>query len=238
MWLTRAGASARAYSSAQITWRSRPAPRPPCSRRQVEADPAAGAELLLPGQAHLEALVLAARAARPAQFGELAAQVLAEPLADLGAERFVGGGRSQVHGKNIPSACLGSQLRSGPMEEIPFHPAEDIARYRAEGEWGEGTVSDLVAANAATRGSAPALIGDRGALTWARYDELGTSSPACSPAPASSRARRSPSSSPTAPASTSPTSPASAPGTRSSPSPPAPGSARSPISWDAPAPPR
>lgn len=63
-----------------------------------------------------------------------------------------------------------------PQEEkaIPFHPPADVARYRAEGEWGDRTLSDLVAANAAERGDAPALIGDRGALTWAQYDALGT----------------------------------------------------------------
>jgi hypothetical protein len=65
--------------------------------RQVEADPAALSQLALPGQAHLEALVLTAGAAGAAQFGELTAQVLTEPLADLLAERFVGGGRAQVH---------------------------------------------------------------------------------------------------------------------------------------------
>jgi acyl-CoA synthetase len=56
---------------------------------------------------------------------------------------------------------------------IPFHPPEDVARYRAEGEWGEETLGDLVARNAATRGDAAALIGDRGSLTWAAYDEFG-----------------------------------------------------------------
>lgn len=63
-----------------------------------------------------------------------------------------------------------------PEEEkaIPFHSPEDVARYRAEGEWGTQTLSDLVAANAAELSDAPALIGDRGTLTWGRYDELGT----------------------------------------------------------------
>jgi acyl-CoA synthetase len=59
------------------------------------------------------------------------------------------------------------------MEEIPFHPPADVARYRAEGEWGDETLSDLVARNATARGDAPALIGDRGSLTWGEYDELG-----------------------------------------------------------------
>src|SRR6185312_7225097 len=80
--------------------------------RQVEADPATLPQLLFPGQPHLEALVLAARATGAAELGELAPQVLAQPLANLLAERFVGGGRAQVHDQNIPSACLGSQLRS------------------------------------------------------------------------------------------------------------------------------
>ena len=126
--------------------------------RQVEADPAALPQLPLPGEAHLEALVLAAGTAGAAQLGELAAQVLAEPVANLGAEGFVGGGRSQVHGQNIPSACLGSQLRSGRWrrradaedDAIPFHPP-DVARYRAAGEWGDETLSDLVARNARRR---------------------------------------------------------------------------------------
>jgi acyl-CoA synthetase len=57
--------------------------------------------------------------------------------------------------------------------EIPFHPPEDVARYRAEGEWGDEVLSDLVARDAAAYGDAPALIGDRGTLTWAEYDQLG-----------------------------------------------------------------
>ncbi|MFT3864720.1 MAG: class I adenylate-forming enzyme family protein [Solirubrobacterales bacterium] len=68
---------------------------------------------------------------------------------------------------------MSEETRPAP-KEIPFHPAEDVARYRAEGEWGEETISDLVARNAAARGAAPALIGDRGTLDWARYDELAT----------------------------------------------------------------
>jgi acyl-CoA synthetase len=56
---------------------------------------------------------------------------------------------------------------------VAFHSPEDVARYHAEGEWGEETLSDLVARNAAARGGAPALIGDRGSLTWAEYDALG-----------------------------------------------------------------
>ncbi|MBS1892560.1 MAG: acyl--CoA ligase [Actinobacteria bacterium] len=57
---------------------------------------------------------------------------------------------------------------------IPFHPRADVERYRAEGEWGSGTLSDLVAANAARLGAAPALVGDGGSLSWSRYDGLGT----------------------------------------------------------------
>jgi acyl-CoA synthetase len=63
---------------------------------------------------------------------------------------------------------------TGTAAEIPFHPASDVARYRADGEWGTETLSDLVARNAAALGTAPALIGDNGTLSWARYDELGT----------------------------------------------------------------
>lgn len=59
------------------------------------------------------------------------------------------------------------------MEESPFHPPADVARYRAEGEWGDETLSEVVARNAAERGTAPALIGDRGMLTWGGYDQLG-----------------------------------------------------------------
>ncbi len=60
------------------------------------------------------------------------------------------------------------------QKAIPFHPRADVERYRAEGEWGTGTLSDLVADNAARQGEEPALIGDHGALTWGRYDALGT----------------------------------------------------------------
>jgi acyl-CoA synthetase len=56
---------------------------------------------------------------------------------------------------------------------VPFHPPEEVARYRAAGEWGDTTLSDLVAHNAAERGEAPALVGDRGSLSWAGYDQLG-----------------------------------------------------------------
>jgi acyl-CoA synthetase len=62
---------------------------------------------------------------------------------------------------------------AGTAEEIPFHPASDVARYRADGEWGTETLSDLVARNAAALAEAPALIGDHGTLSWARYDALG-----------------------------------------------------------------
>ncbi len=58
-------------------------------------------------------------------------------------------------------------------DAIPFHPAPDVERYRAAGEWGDETLSDLVARNSTALADAPALIGDRGALTWAEYDELG-----------------------------------------------------------------
>jgi non-ribosomal peptide synthetase component E (peptide arylation enzyme) len=69
-----------------------------------------------------------------------------------------------------------AKITGVPEEEkaIPFHPPEDVARYRAAGEWGVETLSDLVAANAAERADTPALIGDRGVLTWGRYDALGT----------------------------------------------------------------
>jgi acyl-CoA synthetase len=61
----------------------------------------------------------------------------------------------------------------GAASAIPFHPPEDVARYRAEGEWGDETLSAVIARNAARHGDAPALIGDRGTLTWAEYDRLG-----------------------------------------------------------------
>lgn len=57
---------------------------------------------------------------------------------------------------------------------IPFHPPADVARYRADSEWGDETLSDVVARNAAALAEAPALIGDHGTLSWARYDALGT----------------------------------------------------------------
>jgi acyl-CoA synthetase len=61
----------------------------------------------------------------------------------------------------------------GTDGEVPFHPAADVARYRADGEWGNETVSALVAGNATTKGDAPALIGLGGTITWAAYDALG-----------------------------------------------------------------
>lgn len=74
--------------------------------------------------------------------------------------------------ENRPGSGAGRPLPED--EAIPFHPAADVARYRAEGEWGDETLSAVVARNAAALGPAPALIGDRGRLSWARYDELGT----------------------------------------------------------------
>ncbi len=60
------------------------------------------------------------------------------------------------------------------MTDSLVHSAADIAGYRARGEWGHTTLSELVAANARRRPSEPALFGDRGAITWAEYDTLGS----------------------------------------------------------------
>jgi hypothetical protein len=55
----------------------------------AQAGPARGGQVPVPGQPLLEALVLAARAARAAQAGEGAGQVGIEPRAHLGAELLV-----------------------------------------------------------------------------------------------------------------------------------------------------
>ena len=64
MWLTRAGASARAYSSAQMICWSTDRAAPAVLDRPAEADPAGLAELALPRDPDVEADVLVARARR------------------------------------------------------------------------------------------------------------------------------------------------------------------------------
>ena len=87
MWLTRCGASARAYSSWKITCWAIVRAAAAVLDRPAQARPAGGGEVLVPVEPLGEGLVLAPGAAEPAQRGELAGQVVGQPVADLGAER-------------------------------------------------------------------------------------------------------------------------------------------------------
>ena len=65
--------------------------------RPTQADPAVRAEQPLPLAPRLEPFVLATRAARVSEGGEVADEVLAEPVAHLGTKRLVLGREAQVH---------------------------------------------------------------------------------------------------------------------------------------------
>ena len=83
-WLTRAGAPARAYSSWKMTCWLSVALAAAVLLGPAEAGPAGGGEVAVPGQPLLEGLVLTAGAARAAQRGELAGEVVGQPLANGG----------------------------------------------------------------------------------------------------------------------------------------------------------
>ena len=97
-WLTRAGASARAYSSWKMICWTRLSPRPPYSSGQPSARPAVLGQQPVPREPLVVRLVVATGTAEAAQVGALAGQVLLEPAAHLGAERLVRVGVGQVHG--------------------------------------------------------------------------------------------------------------------------------------------
>ena len=89
MWFTRAGASARAYSSAQMICCARVAPRPPCSTGHPSPMNPARPSSRSQRDAGVEPEVLVARTAASAQLGVLADHVLGEPLRDVAAELLV-----------------------------------------------------------------------------------------------------------------------------------------------------
>ena len=118
MWLTRAGASARAYSSAQMICWSSVAPRPPRLDRPAEADEPGLAELVLPRDAHVEADVLVAGTAATLQLRVLADDVVGEPGGDVTPEAVVvvgeldvghasGGRRSGGRGHELDPHAVG-----------------------------------------------------------------------------------------------------------------------------------
>src|SRR5690606_41575711 len=82
----------------------------------AHAGPAGGGHVPLPGQPHLERLVLAAGAAEPARVRELARQVGLEPVADLCAERAVRRGVVLHHAPNSTKHLL---ERISPPEPVP-----------------------------------------------------------------------------------------------------------------------
>src|SRR5262245_41002295 len=91
MWLSRPGPPARAYSSKKMTWRATLAPPPPCSTGQPSP-----IQLALPLDAQLDLLVLAPGTAGADERGELAGEVVGEPLPHLVAEGLV------VHASQAP----------------------------------------------------------------------------------------------------------------------------------------
>ena len=88
MWLTRAGASARAYSSAQMICCDKVAPRPPCSTGHPSpmnpARPSSRSQ-----RARVEPEVLVTGTAASAQLGVLPDDVLRQPPRDVAPELLV-----------------------------------------------------------------------------------------------------------------------------------------------------
>ena len=82
------GRVGRAYSSWKMTWCATRQPAAAVLLRPAEAGQPGGGEMPVPRQPFLERLVLAARAAETLERGELAGEVVGEPVADLGPERL------------------------------------------------------------------------------------------------------------------------------------------------------
>src|SRR4051812_20379748 len=100
--------------------------------RPAETDPAVGAEQPLPLTPGLEPLVLTPRSAGVAQRGELTDEVLAEPVAHLGAEGLVLGREAQVHApyrnltrcqKRRPSRPTASSSTTSQRVKVRRRPA-------------------------------------------------------------------------------------------------------------------
>ena len=89
MWLTRAGACARVYSSAQITCWSRVAPRPPNSTGQPRPMNPALPSSCSHATANVEADVLVAGTAAPLQLRVLTDDVVGQPGRDVAPEARV-----------------------------------------------------------------------------------------------------------------------------------------------------
>ena len=98
MTLTRAGASARTYSSFQMTCWDMGAPRPPYSTGQPTQVQPSSPSLRSQASAEVPALVLQSGPAQAPGFGELPGEVGLEPAARLGAEGGVLGAVVEVHG--------------------------------------------------------------------------------------------------------------------------------------------
>ena len=127
-WLTRAGASARAYSSWKITCCHRLSPRPPYSFGQPTQVQPCSASSRFHSSRSSNRLVVAAGTAETAQLGPLAGQVLAQPAPDLCAEGLVLGRVAQVHRCYPTKQLLGwEELGAGDDPGAPREAAERSA---------------------------------------------------------------------------------------------------------------
>src|SRR5205807_804234 len=73
--------------------------------RPADARPSVGRQVALPRQADVETLVLlAAGAAQPPRLGEVACEVVVEPVAHLAPEGFVLVGEPEIHLRRTPGA--------------------------------------------------------------------------------------------------------------------------------------
>ena len=101
MWLTRCGAPRPRVLLVEDHLLHQRRAATTVLARPAQPDPAVRAEQPLPLAPGLEALVLTARTAGVAERGELADEMLREPVAHLGAERLVLGREAQVHAATV-----------------------------------------------------------------------------------------------------------------------------------------
>ena len=111
MWPSRPGAARPRVLLGEDHLCSSDAPAPAVLGGQPRPIQPACAELALPGPPRLDRPRARGRARRAAQRRELAAQVLPEPVAHLGAERLVVGGEAKVHSHQHTKRLLVSPFR-------------------------------------------------------------------------------------------------------------------------------
>ena len=105
-WLTRAGASARAYSSWKITCCARLSPRPPCSRGQPRQVQPCSARCRSQARRSSKASCSLPGPPLPRRAANSPVEVLLEPGTHLGAEAaLVASGRPPGMAGSLPSTC-------------------------------------------------------------------------------------------------------------------------------------